>query len=804
MAKKGAKKTMVVSKTKRASHMKHKKTYKAGARARQPVVQTKMRPGDRTQPNNSRLNPQSNKNATTSIPGISKKKKMNNTKPIAKNPVVKEDDIDADEMMDMMDEEDVDFFKNKASKKEQSGNLPKKRKLEEKKSGNVEEEYNEELFNKELTKKETRHLLPIKTKQGIVEQSIEVDYQTSDEEEDEEDEDVEKEEAPKSMAEMYVQRKQKLEDLKALIGSSSSNILENPDERMEHISAVLKLYNTLTPDIFITGFKLVSASLVELFKDLAPGFEIKCTNKPGDRLKKVTREVYGNEARLLKYYQMFLKKLEDTLAPLKEMKKNPKNLEERTKRVAVFALKCLSDLLVAMPHFNFSKNIVHALIPFTAHKMDEVRLLVCSAFKKLFKDDKKGEISLHAVRQVNHLVKNKRHHQIPPDCLDILIALRIKDVNLDKEREEEINRYKTLTRKEKLLILSKTERRRRKKIERLEKEIVVARAEHSKGSKSKYQTETVKLVFTIYFRILKMAPKSGLMGVVLQGLAKFAHTINVDFFTDLVEVFNKVIANDQLDYRQCLYAIQVVLIMLSGQGEALNIDPIHFYSHLYKVLFHITAGPSNSDMPIALDCLENMLIKRRKKVSIHRVLAFTKRVATLALQVQHNSSIGLLSLVRILMMTHKQTDMLLDLDTSSGSGTFLAELEEPEHCNAGSTALWELHLLVRHYHPIVSKFARHILLKNPTTGNGVLSMELTRKTPLELHKQYDPSLLAFQPAVPGPPSTPINLKKLCAEEFHNSELEALITKVLQTDHMKLWEKDIASKQLALVTNGVQS
>ena len=71
---------------------------------------------------------------------------------------------------------------------------------------------------------------------------------------------------------------------------------------------------------------------------------------------------------------------------------------------------------------------------------------------------------------------------------------------------------------------------------------------------------------------------------------RFAHTINVDFFTDLVEVFNNLIANDQLDYRQCLYAIQVVLIMLSGQGEALNIDPLHFYSHLYKVLFNLTAG----------------------------------------------------------------------------------------------------------------------------------------------------------------------------------------------------------------------
>ena len=63
-------------------------------------------------------------------------------------------------------------------------------------------------------------------------------------------------------------------------------------------------------------------------------------------------------------------------------------------------------------------------------------------------------------------------------------------------------------------------------------------------------------------------------------------------------------------------------------------------------------GPSNSDVPVALDCLENMLIKRRKKVSIHRVLAFTKRISTLALQVQHNGTIALLNLVRILMMVN--------------------------------------------------------------------------------------------------------------------------------------------------------
>jgi len=57
-----------------------------------------------------------------------------------------------------------------------------------------------------------------------------------------------------------------------------------------------------------------------------------------------------------------------------------------------------------------------------------------------------------------------------------------------------------------------------------------------------------------------------------------------------VEVLNGLITSGYLDHRQCLHAIQVVLIMLSGQGEALNIDPLYFYSHLYRILFQLTAG----------------------------------------------------------------------------------------------------------------------------------------------------------------------------------------------------------------------
>lgn len=524
MAKKGGKKgkPMVVSKVKRANHLKHKKGHKGGGNKAIPNGHIKsLQPKNdeksprKTERPSKQLSAQKKDKPSFTTPKSTKGKKAALVKPSSKGVEGPVEEFEADEMMDMMEDEDVDYLRNTAH---QNGNSSKKRKRPEE----FEEEYDQELLIQDALKKKTRPLLPIKTKKGVVEMSVEVEEEEEilSEEEDVADEAEEEEQPPLSAAEMYAQRQKKIEDLKALIGSSSSNILESPEERMENISGVLKLYKQLTPDIMITGFKLISASLVELFKDLAPGFEIKNTSNPGDRLKKTTREVYGNEGKLLKYYQMFLKNLEETFTPLKEGKK-VKKVDEVTKRNAIFALKCMSDLLIAMPHFNFSQNIVNALIPFSAHKLDEVRLPVCAAFKQLFKEDKRGEISLQAVRQVNHLIKNKRHHQIPPDTLDMLITLRIKDVNLDREREEEIGRYKTLKRKEKLLIMSKNERRRHKKIERLQKEIVTAKAERNKESKTKFQSETVKIVFTIYFRVLKMAPKSVLMGVVLQGLAKY-------------------------------------------------------------------------------------------------------------------------------------------------------------------------------------------------------------------------------------------------------------------------------------------
>lgn len=107
-----------------------------------------------------------------------------------------------------------------------------------------------------------------------------------------------------------------------------------------------------------------------------------------------------------------------------------------------------------------------------------------------------------------------------PEVITVLLSLRIKDVNLDKEKEEETKQRKLMSHKQRILALSRRERKKNKKLEQVEKELLETKAEENKQTKSKILTEITSVIFTIYFRILKQAPNSKVLSVCLEGLAK--------------------------------------------------------------------------------------------------------------------------------------------------------------------------------------------------------------------------------------------------------------------------------------------
>jgi nucleolar complex protein 3 len=89
----------------------------------------------------------------------------------------------------------------------------------------------------------------------------------------------------------------------------------------------------------------------------------------------------------------------------------------------------------------------------------------------------------------------------------------------------------------------------------------------------------LKLLFALYFRILKDPTPSPLLPAALYGISKYAHLVNVDFFKDLMSVLRNVVSPDSHDndgvYNEGdaterlylrLLGIVTAFELLSGQG----------------------------------------------------------------------------------------------------------------------------------------------------------------------------------------------------------------------------------------------
>lgn len=61
---------------------------------------------------------------------------------------------------------------------------------------------------------------------------------------------------------------------------------------------------------------------------------------------------------------------------------------------------------------------------------------------------------------------------------------------------------------------------RKKRLQQLEKELLETKAEENKQTKQQNLTEVTKILFGIYFRVLKTSTNTKVLGVCLEGLAK--------------------------------------------------------------------------------------------------------------------------------------------------------------------------------------------------------------------------------------------------------------------------------------------
>lgn len=111
-------------------------------------------------------------------------------------------------------------------------------------------------------------------------------------------------------------------------------------------------------------------------------------------MKKETLSLQNYEVALLRNYKSYLQRLEQMSKILRRKRGDTRPIKEREAQLGEIALSCMCELLTMHPYFNFSINIASYILPFLDNKRNSVRERIAQCITQIFKEDKRGELSL--------------------------------------------------------------------------------------------------------------------------------------------------------------------------------------------------------------------------------------------------------------------------------------------------------------------------------------------------------------------------------------------------------------------------
>ncbi|KAK5989043.1 Nucleolar complex-associated protein 3 [Cladobotryum mycophilum] len=460
--------------------------------------------------------------------------------------------------------------------------------------------------------------LPIKTADGRLEvlQRLEVEEDDAasvesdaewleGREEEEEIEDEPKEdvvEAPK------IPEAQQIREAQEELAKLAMALNEEPEENVGSLKTLATIGMSKIPAIRM----LALMTQMSVYKDIIPGYRIRPQTEDGpkEKLSKDVRTLRQFEQALVAGYQNYIKEL------ARCVKSETKSI--RGQSLSGVAITCTCTLVTSVPHFNFRSDLLRILVgKLSRRKVDQDGVKCLRALETLFRDDEEGRPTQEAVSLLSKMMR-VRDYEVDESVLNLFLSLRLlsefsgkaSQDTVEKAEEPKVKRsYKKEFRTKRLKKVMKEQKS-------LEKDMAAADAMVSHDERDKMQSETLKLVFATYFRILKMrAPH--LMGAVLEGLAKYSHLINQDFFGDLLEALKDLIrhSDDDADAdvaqdeeedeapitvrnltREALLCTVTAFALLEGQDahnsrNQLHLDLSFFTTHLYTSLLNLSVHP---------------------------------------------------------------------------------------------------------------------------------------------------------------------------------------------------------------------
>jgi nucleolar complex protein 3 len=627
----------------------------------------------------------------------------------------------------------------------------------------LEQDY--ETRPRKVNKKKENARLPVRTVEGWVAPPVEA----AEKEEDKTDsfidsasegENEEQEEAPE---EPKIPPRQQILEAKEELARIAGLLNEDPEE---HIGA-LKTLAALAASNNTTVKKLALATQTAIFKDLIPGYRIRPLSEEsmGEKVSKEVRKLRNFEQKLVSGYQAFVLHL-GKLAKLR-----PGQTSEQNAGVATVAISCACKTLLAVPHFNFRGELLGILIGKLSSRRVDADFVRCrETLETLFQQDEDGNASLEAVTMLTKMMKAKNYH-FDESVLNTFLHLRLlgelsvkASYNSVDKPEREDQEYAGKKIKQKREFRTKKLRKQLKENKAIEKEFKEADAAVSHEERDRMQSETLKMVFVAYFRILK-ARSQKLMGAVLEGLAKYAHLINQDFFGDILEALRDIISTAELQAaaelednsddddqdedddddempernltRQSLLCVITAFALLNGQdgtktASTLKLDLSFFITHLYRTLHAVSLNPdiefstkslhlpdptsAESHTPVAnkvnvqttivllIRSLSSVLLPPTalRGVPPNRVAAFCKQLMTISLHLPEKSCTAMLGLLNQITKAHgRRVSALWITEERRGDGVFDALKPEVEGSNPFAGTVWEGEILRRHYAPVV-------------------------------------------------------------------------------------------------------